>query len=135
MPRKARKYNKFYMVCDGIPAVSIRVTRDSGRIYRTVDFFPSGVSLSGRAYGTLVLDEATWERWKKEGEVILPGYETARSAALQMVKRPEIYFGCPLCSYRGKDIEKYHNHVEACIGRFTDVVGTDDEEEAPSAEA
>jgi hypothetical protein len=63
--------------------------------------------------GTLVLDEAWWKEQFKGAKQFMPGMETAESAAQTLVKKnPEIYFGCPFCAYREKNMALAKQHVE-----------------------
>lgn len=117
-------YEKLYLIQVGSGGKEVLVSLGDWRAEPRIDpayvrFFPTERTSDGETIGTLILDEDVWEEWytnppdpaKKRD--MLPGFETAMSAATNMVKQSaDIYFGCPFCLFRTKDVDKYWEHVD-----------------------
>jgi hypothetical protein len=68
--------------------------------------------------GTLVLDEATWNRWW-QGTDLLPGYATVEEAAERIVQANDnVYYGCPYCLFRSKDAQASQEHITTHVNRL-----------------
>jgi len=99
---------------------SHRITaRDSQKRPGTIRFsgnFP--MPDSDNTYGTLVLNEDKWKEWFSRRKC-LPGRETAEITAVSLVTQfANIYFGCPLCTFKGKDLDEARAHIHAHINKF-----------------
>ncbi len=124
--RKSRVplYDKIYLVQLGTGGKQVLVSTGDWRAEPRVDpkyvqFFPTERNTDGETIGTLILDEDLWESWYTNPEDpakkrdMLPGFDTALNAAIRMVKNSsDIFFGCPFCLFRTKDIDAYWEHVD-----------------------
>jgi len=110
---------------------SHRVTKreDGGPPPKTV-VFSGNVSTENPeiTYGTLVIDEAWWKQQYGKGP-FMPGMETAASAAATLVKLTDIFYGCPICSYRTKKLADAEKHVNDHVNKFITQFKIDVEEE------
>lgn len=113
------RYNKIYLV--GINEERTSSHRVVGRVDGQK---PECVSFSGRfplesgedTYGTLVLDEELWKRFSDKE--LIPGMDTYEKAAATLVKLPNIYYGCPLCSFRAKDKDIAEAHIQEHLDKW-----------------
>lgn len=116
------KYNKIYLVATRESrSSSHRVTPRVGiERPKTVQFsgnYPLETVDEG-TYGTLVLTEELWQEWFS-GMEMMPGFETAAKAANTLVqKNTSIYYGCPLCAYRGKNKKDADVHIAAHLEKW-----------------
>lgn len=103
----------------------------------TIKFVGSCASTDPNAtFGTLVLTEAKWEEWFA-GRHFMPGMTTAAEAAETLVSGQlgtsvgsreagppvnrgpaNIFYGCPICSYKGKDREEVAEHIRTHVAKF-----------------
>lgn len=121
MPKVTAYYDHLYLVAlNEEKTGSHRVTeRDaSGR--------PGTISFSGnfptadpeQTYSTLVLDEDKWTQWFGKRKR-LENMETAAVAAETLVKTyVNIYYGCPLCTFREKDLAIAKAHIHEHVNKF-----------------
>lgn len=113
------RYNKVYLV-----GINEERTSSHRVVTRTDEQKPEYVSFSGRfmlengedTYGTLVLDETMWKGFA--GKQLVPGMETYEGAAAMLVKLPNIYYGCPLCSFRAKDKDVAEKHIQDHLDKW-----------------
>ena len=97
-----------------------RVTeRDSKGRPGEVEFTGNYPEVNGvDTYGVLVLNEALWDKWfgKREKMVHMATAELAATVLVQ--EHVNIYYGCPLCAFKGKDKKQAQEHVHSHINRF-----------------
>lgn len=74
--------------------------------------FSGNRTFGEQAVGTLEFNNDMYQDWFSKYEGFIDGFETAEAAAINLTKNVnEIYFGCPLCEFRTKDISSYKEHV------------------------
>jgi hypothetical protein len=98
---------------------------------------PGTVSFSGNypdaanteTYGVLVINEDLWNKWFGKRQK-LPNMATAEVAAETLVRdHPNIFYGCPVCTFRCKDRGEYEKHVHTHINRVISQFRIDVEED------
>ncbi len=113
-------YDNIYLVgMNEERSSSHRVTgREHGR--------PGTVSFTGHfplengeeTYGVLVINEELWAKWFGSKDR-LPHMDTAALAAAYLVKnQPNIFYGCPFCTFRTKEYEDARLHIEQHASKY-----------------
>ena len=120
MTRAVAYYDSIYLVATNEEKTSNhRVTTRDGQGRPGVVMFSGNMPAStpGETYGTLVLTEELWQRWFGTRERI-PSMATAEIAAQTLVSGfASIYYGCPVCCWRGKVFTEYYDHVHEHINK------------------
>ena len=120
MSRFVAYYDNIYLVAANEEKTSShRVTTrdDKGRpgVVMFTGNFPA--NSAEETYGTLVLNEELWQNWFGTRNR-LPSMDTAEIAAQTLVSGfTSIYYGCPLCAWRGKVYLEYQEHVHEHINK------------------
>lgn len=114
-------YDDIYLVGTNEERTSAhRVTeRDSRGRPGVVEFTGNYPEVNGEeTYGVLVLNEELWERWfgKREKLVHMATADLAATCLVQ--EHPNIYYGCPLCTYKSKNREQAKTHIEEHANKF-----------------
>lgn len=69
-------------------------------------------------YSTLVIDDAKWDAWFGKRKK-MDNMKTAEIAAETLVSQHQnIYYGCPLCTIRGKVKAEIDRHVAEHINKW-----------------
>jgi hypothetical protein len=114
------KFNDIYLVgYNENKSSSHRVTERVGIVKpKEVKFFGNvATETPDVCYGVIQINEDLWQHWFSKGPFI-KGMETAESAARELLKESGVYYGCPLCSFKTKDVNVNKAHIADHVSKF-----------------